>query len=163
MDLDALRTIFSTLPVAIVAAALFATAVTVDTLRAGASRAIAFSLALLLGTQLFGTLSQTAFLSSVFNAGTSPRTALVAYIVLVFLLAFLFYRMNSSLHGDASRPMLALLTGLFTTIVVLVAWHMPNPLSQLWQFSPLIESMFGQAYRIYWILAAFIAFTFVRG
>lgn len=162
MDLEALKAMFTTLPVDLVAAVLFATAVTVSTLRLGASIWIAFSLALIVATTLFGWLPDTFGIGPAVSGLTSPYIAGGIYIALTVVLTFILYRTTSSLSDDSARPLFAIATGFATAVVLLVMWHYASPLQTFWTFNPTIQTAFGAAYRLYWLLLAFIAFAFVK-
>lgn len=162
MDLDALRSIFTTLPVDLVACVLFATAITVITLRMGASISIALSLALVIANVLFAALPGTFAIGPMLQGVTSPYVAAGIYLGMTVVLTFVLYRMTSTLSDDSARPLFAIATGLAATVVVLVAWQMPGPLQTLWAFHDTVTGAFGAAYRVYWLFLAFIAFAFVK-
>lgn len=162
MDLAAVQNIFTTLPVDIVAAVLFATAITIDTLRAGASRAIALSLALVVSLVLFDALPATLFLGPALDGLSNPMAQSAIFIGLTLAFAFVIYKMSSTLSDDSARPVLAIATGAATTIVVLTVWQMSPELQSLWKFNPMIQSLFDETYRLYWLIFAFIAFAFVK-
>lgn len=152
---------FTTLPVDVVASVLFATAITVLTLRSGASLAIAFSLALVIANVLFAALPQT-FAVGPALADVAPLVASGIFVVLALVLTFIIHRMTSSLVDDSARPMLAILAGAATTVVLLTVWQLSPALQTLWTFNPMIETAFGEAFRLFWLLAAFTAFAFVK-
>jgi hypothetical protein len=162
MDLEAIRGIFTTLPVDIVAAVLFATFITVATLRYGASLAIAFSLALIIANVLYAMIPNTFGMAAIVSGTSSPYVTVGIYAGLTLLLTFILYRMTSTLSDDSARPLFAIATGLAATVVVCIAWHMPGPLMTIWTFNPMIEGVFGAAYRFYWLILAFVAFAFVK-
>lgn len=160
MDVEAVRGIFSTLPVDVVASVLFATFITVATLRLGASFAISLSLSLIVANALFATLPHTFMLGSML-AGTTPMVASAIFGALVLLLTFVMYRMTATLSDDSARPLFAIATGMAATVVVLTMWQI-TPLSSLWHFNPMIQGIFGETYRLFWLLLAFISFAFVK-
>lgn len=162
MDIESIRGIFTTLPVDIVAAVLFATVITVVTLRYGASLAIAFSLALVIADVLYAMLPNTFGIATIVSGASSPYVTIGMYAALTLLLTFILYRMTSTLSDDSARPLFAIATGLAATVVVFIAWHMPGPLMTVWTFNPMIEDVFGAAYRLYWLILAFVAFAFVK-
>ncbi|MBP9757101.1 MAG: hypothetical protein KBD06_00715 [Candidatus Pacebacteria bacterium] len=160
MDLGAVQSIFTTLPVDIVAAVLFATMITVVTLRLGASLAIALSLSLIVSSALFSYIPNSFMIGGML-AGVTPFVAASMYSALVVLLTFVMYRTTSTLSDDSARPLFAIATGLATTVVVLSMWHV-TPLQTFWSFNPVIQGAFGELYRLYWLIVAFIAFAFVK-
>lgn len=93
--------------------------------------------------------------------GATPFVAAGIYSVLVLILMFVIYRMTSSVSDDSARPLFAILTGLATTVIVLTMWHF-SPLQTFWSFNPVIQGAFGETYRLYWLLMAFVAFAFVK-
>jgi hypothetical protein len=123
MDVEALKAMFTTLPVDVVAAVLFATAVTVATLRLGASISIAFSLSLIVAQAMFGALPDTFGIGPAVAGVASPYVAAGIYIALTLILTFILYRATSTLSDDSARPLFAIATGFATTVVLLVMWH----------------------------------------
>ncbi len=162
MDVAALQSMFTTMPAGFVAIGLFATLITVLTLRFGASLAIAFSLALLLGNTFFGVLPDSFMLGGILSGITSPYVAAGVYGALVVLLTFVINRMTATASDDSARPLFAIATGLATTVIALVVWYMAPQLQSLWHFNEIIQGAFGPAYRVYWIILAFVAFAFVK-
>lgn len=160
MDVEAVKGIFTTLPVDMVASILFAAAITVLTLRMGASLAISLSLSLIVSNTLFAALPGTYMLGSIVS-GVSVVVAAAIYGALVLVLTFVMYRMTSTLSDDSSKPLFAIATGLATTVVVLAMWHV-TPLQTLWSFNSMIQGAFGGLYRLYWLLLAFITYAFVK-
>jgi hypothetical protein len=162
MDVSALQSMFSTLPVDVVAAVLFATIITVLTLRAGASVAIAFSISILLSQILFASLTNTFLIGAAASGISSPYVGGGIYLALTLVLTFILYRATSTVVDDSARPLLAILTGAATTIVVLTAWHLAPSLQGLWHFNPMVQAAFSEAYRLYWLIVAFTIFAFVK-
>jgi hypothetical protein len=160
MDVAALQGMFTTLPVDLVAAILCATAITVVTLRYGASLAIALSLSFIVSNVLFAAIPSAFMLGSTLSSVSSSVAAGI-YIALVLVCAFVLYRATSTLSDDSARPLFAIVTGAATTIIILAIWH-TTPLQSLWTFNPMIQGVFGDAYRLYWLFVAFIAFAFVK-
>lgn len=160
MDVEAVKGIFTTLPVDVVASVLFATIMTVATLRLGASFAIALSLSLIVSNFLFAALPGTYMIGGMLS-GVTPIIAAGIFGALVVLLTFVLYRATSTVSDGSSTPLFSIATGLAVTVVVLVMWHI-TPLNVLWHFNPMIQDIFGDAYRLFWLLLAFIAFAFVK-
>ncbi len=162
MDVETVKGIFTTLPIDMVAAVVFATLITVVTLRLGASISIAFSLSLITASVLFSSLPGTFGIGALVSGTTSPYVAGGIYIALTLLLTFILYRATSTLSDESSGPLFAIATGFATTVVLLVMWNYASPLQAFWTFNPAIQAAFGAAYRLYWLLLAFIAFAFVK-
>ncbi len=162
MDVEALRAIFTSLPVDVVAIVLFATLITVITLRMGASISIAFSIALIVANILFAAIPDTFMIGNFVSSDTSPYMAVGMYGALTVVLTFVLYRTTSTLSDDSARPLFAIATGLATSVVVLTVWHLAPQLQGLWHFNEVIQGAFGAAYRLYWIILAFVAFAFVK-
>ena len=161
MDIEAVKAIFTTLPVDVVAAVLFAVVITVITLRFGASLAISLSLSVIVSNVLFGYLPNTFMIGPAVSKLASATIAGGIYVGLLALMTLVFYRIMSTLTDDSARPMFAIATGLATTAVVLTMWQV-TPLHTFWAFGAVFQGAFGEAYRLFWLILAFIAFAFVR-
>lgn len=161
MDVEAVRSMFTSMPVDFVAAVIFATVITVITLRTGASLPIAFSLGLIIATVIFNALPGTFMIGSAVTGITSVFVLSGIFGAIWLVLSFILYRMTSTLSDDSARPLFAIATGLATAVVVLTMWHI-TPLQNLWTFNSLIQGAFGEMYRVYWLILAFVAFAFVK-
>ena len=161
MDIEAIKAIFTTLPVDVVATVLFAVAITVITLRLGASLAISLSLSLTVSNVLFSFLPDTFMVGPAVSKLASATVAGGIFVGLLVVMTLVFYRIMSTLSDDSARPMFAIATGLATTAVVLTMWQV-TPLHTFWAFGTVFQGAFGAAYRLFWLLLAFIAFAFVR-
>ncbi len=162
MDVEALKHVFSTLPAEVIGIVVFATLITVVTLRMGASISIAFSIALLVANMLFAAIPGTFMLGAALAGVTNAYASIGIYAALTLVLTFVLYRMTSTLADDSARPLFALATALATTVIALTVWQMAPHLESVWKFNEMIRGAFGAAYRLYWILLAFVAFAFVK-
>lgn len=157
-----MQNIFTSLPTDVVAIIVFATLITVVTLRTGASVAIAFSMALIVANVLYAAIPTTFMIGGLVSGDMSPYIAAGIYGALTVLLTFVLYRATSTLSDDSARPLFAIATGLATTVVVLTVWHFAPQLQGLWHFNELVAGAFGATYRLFWVILAFVAFAFVK-
>lgn len=160
MDLSSLThsiTSFSTDWIALI---LLAGLFTFDALRGGSSRVAAISLALPLGALIFALLPHTAFVSTIVTSG-SPYILAGIYVALVVALFLLLYRLTDTVN-DSHGPLQALMSGVAAMIILVVVWQMVPALNALWNVSPYLQGIFGEAYRAFWLLGAYAALAFAR-
>ncbi len=143
---------------------LFALAVFIafDTLRSGASRAIALALALPLTLVVATNLSDTAILGGVLGAKASPAVQAMA-ISLVFAVSFyVMLRISRRFSDNSSYPLQALVAGVAAAAALVVFWIQIPSLESVWKFGPQVQHIFGATFRVWWLLGAYAALAFIR-
>lgn len=138
-------------------------ALTIDALRSGSGRTAAITLSLPAAAVFFEGLTKTAIIGPLFAAAASPLAQSIIFIVLVIGLYFIINRMMPHYDDISSSPLLGVLSGAAAAVAIIATWvHLPF-LSAVWQFGPPLEHVFGDPFRLWWILASFLALAFVRG
>ena len=162
MDTTSFSTIVANWPTDWIILGAFAAITALDALRAGSSRAAALSLALPLAALSYGELSHTTPLSSFMNQFSAPIAQMVLFAILLAIFFILMTRIVG-LWGDASEgPIQALIAGVACASVVTVVWLQIPTLDALWHFGPHIQTIFGPAYQLWWLLGAFAGLAYVR-
>ena len=150
------------LPLDWVVLALFAVVVTIITLRFGTQYAVAFSLAAPLTIFIYNALPWTAFIGSYTTNLVNPSIqGAVAGGMFVGLGTLIFRMMPRNLLAGAF-PIQAIISGIATAIVLVVALLQLPALQVFVPLSPLIHTIFGPSYNIFWMLAAYAALAFSR-
>lgn len=133
----------------------------VDTWRSGSSRAAALAAALPLASILF-TLMPQAFILGGIVAKASPITNAVIFTVLAVVSFLACYRIVGPFSADEGSIPRALITGIATTIVVVVFALQIPALHSAWQLSSSFASAFGSSFRWWWIVGSFLVLAYIR-
>lgn len=136
---------------------------TIDALRSGSGRTAAIALALPSAALFFDGLAKTVFLGSAMASATSPTAHAAIFMVLVVALYFIINRMMPHYDDISGSPLLGVLAGIATTVAILATWVHLSFLSSIWKFGPTITLVLDDPFRLWWILASFLALAFVRG
>ena len=140
----------------------FAALVALDALRAGSSRAAALSLAMPLSVFAFSELSQTIPIAPFLTQFSAPIAQAVLFGIIVAVL-FLFIKRILGMWGDNSEgPLQALLAGIACAGVAATVWLQIPALDSLWHFGPQVQLIFGEAYRLWWLVGAAAILAYVR-
>ena len=133
-----------------------------DAMRSGLSRAVAISISLPIAFFLQNLLQQAVFLGPLLGSSESSVVKVVVAGGLLLVVFILVYRMVDTYSTDAYGSLQAVLTGIATTIVLVILWTLISPLNTLWDFGPSVQSSFSESYRFWWLLVAYIAIAFAR-
>jgi len=161
MDLSPISSLTSHWPTDWIIIAALVVFITFDAYRSGSGRssalALAFPLALLLVNALLSAFligSLTAQLASV------PVQAVIFVVALVALFA-LMYRITA-LYSAGAEIIPALLCGIAATAIVITVWLQVPALQSLYHFSPQVQTVFGESYRFWWLLASYFMLAVAR-
>lgn len=160
--MPALAPIVEKLPMDWVILGLFAVIVTIITLRVGTQYAVALSLAAPLTVFIYSALPWTAFVGGYTDRLLNPAVQAVAVGLILMAFLALIYRMMPSASAAGAFPIQAVLAGLATAIVFMVMLLQFPPLAAFINPSPLMHTVFGPAYNIFWLLGAYIALAVAR-
>lgn len=161
MDIHALTSFFQHIPLDWILIAIFFALATFDALRSGVTRAAALTLALPITGLFLQYMPNTAYLAVFDKQFSAPVPAAVMSAVVFVILFMLINRMTDS-FGDSGHILQAALAGAALTAVVLVVWLEIPALNAVYHFGPQVQTVFGAAYRLWWLLAAYIALAYVR-
>lgn len=136
----------------------------IDALRSGTTRAATLVVTLPISLYVADMLDKTFFVGPfVFEFMRFSPTFMQAGLfgVIVIVLALLMFRIVS-LSPRTNTTTTALIASLIAAVVLVVVWIQVPALQVLWHFGPQVESIFGIAYALYWILAGYVLMAFVR-
>lgn len=142
--------------------AVFAIFASFDALRSGPSKEIALAIALPISLLLYKSVAATILLSTIAKQFTSPFGQMLLFGVILIVLTVLFHRMTYSWSGGTSKPLQALIVGIALAVIAVSIWIQFPPFTALWHFGSTVTAVFGAAYALWWLLAAYVALSFVR-
>ncbi|MEK7601760.1 MAG: hypothetical protein AAB480_04485 [Patescibacteria group bacterium] len=163
MDWHALVSVFSNIPLDWVVIAVFAFVMAADALRGGPSRATALALALPLTLLVAGALPDARLMGGIASQLTSPLLGALFDGILLVIVFICMYRITDTYGADSSHPIQALFSGVAVAAIAVVIWLQIPALDSVWHFGPQIQALFGDVYRFWWLLIAYIALAFARG
>ncbi len=133
---------------------------TFDALRAGPARVAALSLALPIALFLSSSIGSTAFIGA-FVAQAAPAVQTGVFILLCIGLFIALYRLLDT-GIDSLHPMQALIAGLASAAVCIIVLLQLPAETVPWDFGSTFSSVFGNAYRLFWLIGAYFALAMVR-
>lgn len=139
----------------------FAAFVALDGVRSGPSRATALMLGLPAALLLIDKLPDAIFLGPVAAQFTTPLAQAGLFAIVTAVLYFVIHRVIFTFSNNLP-PLQALIAGLAAAIVLVVIWLQVPGLEAVWDFGDQVRAVFGEAYRFWWLAAAYIALAAVR-
>lgn len=136
---------------------------TIDALRAGSGRTAAIALALPIAGFIFEGAGHTALISTIIAQATAPAAQAGIFIALCIGAYFIINRMMPHYDDISGAPLLGILAGVASAIAIVSTWVHLSFLATIWHFGPSITHLFDDPFRIWWLIAAYLALAFVRG
>ncbi|HUO50754.1 MAG TPA: hypothetical protein VMU25_04300 [Candidatus Paceibacterota bacterium] len=131
-----------------------------DALRGGSMRAASIALALPIALYLFSSIPQTFFLGNFAKQLSNPYAQAGMFAFLAAIIFICIHQMILTFDISSSFTSSAI-SALAAVILILVVWVQLPALGQIWHFGPLIQSIFGEQYRAFWIVGSYLALAFV--
>jgi hypothetical protein len=135
--------------------------IALDALWNGPARASAVALALPFTFFILDAIPHTYLLVGISSQFSTPVLQTVLFAIILVPLYFLIHRILG-FYADSSGPLDALIVGAASTAILLVFWMDVPALQTIWHFGVPITNVFGEAYRLWWLLGSFVALAFVR-
>ena len=162
MDIDAMTSFASTIPIDWIILGALAILFSIDALRAGPAKISALALALPSAMLISGLLPGAAFLGSIVSQFSTPFLQGALFLAIAAGLYILVRRMDAS-YGGEGQPFQALLAGCAGTAILMVVWLQIPALTALWAFGSDIVGVFGTTYAFWWLIGSYAALAAVRG
>lgn len=162
MNLDAITSVFSSVPTDWMILGVLSIFVAFDILRSGARRACTAALALPIALLLFVTTENVVFLSDVISQFSTPILQAVLVGILFAAAYVVVNRISLSWGGETGQTIQAALGGVAVTAIFATLWLATPALDSVWQFGPSVQEIFGESYRFFWLFGAYAALAFVR-
>lgn len=140
----------------------FAILIAFDAVRSGTSRACALALSLPVTLFLISELPHAKVLSGIIGQFATPTLKAVLFGIIFVVAYILVRRMNASYRNNSGASIQAVIAGIATVAVVVVVWLQVPELQSIWHFGAQVQSVFGEAYRFWWVVGAFVALAFVE-
>lgn len=161
MDLNAIIATMLHLPLDWVILGVVAILLAFETYRSGSSHASALAVSFPIAYVLLQWVPTTLPLSSI-PLMSDPRVLAGIFSAVVIFLVMLVGRIFFTFSTGSGGILQAALCGIGTSVIVVVFWVASPTLSAVYVFGPQIQAVFGEAFRAWWILAAFFALAFAR-
>lgn len=161
MDFNAWGAVFTQWPTDWFIIGAVAALMALDALRSGSARAASLALSLPVTLFLLEALPEAMFVGPMVAGLTSPMEQLVIFVVL-FVAAYLGAHRIIFTFSDGGGVVQAIIAGLAGAIVLIVVWLQVPGLQSIWHFGDQVQAVFGEAYRFWWLVAAYAGLAFVR-
>lgn len=153
---------FSAVPIDAVILIIFTIIICIDAYRSGTRRAVVFALTAPITLIVYSALLNAAFIGDYIQKMTIPSVQ-TAIAVATFLVGYIIiYRLVPPSFSNASSPLQAIVAGLVAAIALALLWLQTPALMAVWVPSEMVQTIFGASYRLYWLLAAYLALAFAR-
>jgi hypothetical protein len=162
MSLATVETFFIHIPMDWIVLAAFAILVAFDALRGGLSRPTALAIALPLTLVLIGYMPDATLMGG-FAQNLSALLRLLLDAAILIIMFILMYRITDTFGSDSYHILQTLMSGFAVAIVAVVVWLQLPALDSVWHFGPQVQTVFGSAYRFWWLVGAYIALAATRG
>jgi hypothetical protein len=140
-------------------AALFA----LESFSSGSTRTSSISIAFPITFIIYQWLPNTFLLATVFEQLTTPAAKGALFGLLFIAIYFVVHRMLFSFGSSGGDVPQALISGIATTVIVLVFWIQTPGLMDLWHFGSQVQLVFNESVRTWWLLACFATLAYTRG
>lgn len=162
MQVDALSSVLTNWPIDWVIVGAFAVLVALDTMRSGSARAASLSIAAPLTLLLVAALPGAFLAGQAVQQLTAPAAQVLLFAVIFGVLFLVIHRIIYS-YSEVGGPLQAVIAGAAAAAVFATVWIQIPALQSVWHFGPQVQAVFGEAYRLWWLLAGYLAFAVIRG
>ncbi len=142
----------------IVAVAIF---IALDARRSGTARAAPLMVSLPAVLLITNTLPDAIFLGVLSVQITAPLAEAAIFVGIAILLYFVAHRAIFS-FSEGGGVVQALIAGFAASVILVIVWLQVPALESVWSFGDQVRMIFGEAYRFWWLIAAFAGLTFAR-
>jgi len=160
MDLSAIYSVFSHVPVEWIVIGAFFLLIVADALRAGSVRAASLALSFPITGMLMQMIAQTALLSTVVGQLKNNIEQVILFAIIEAVIFVCVHQMLYSFDPYTSLVS-SIVCGLAASVVVLVVWVETPALNAIWQFDPNIQAIFGHSFGFFWLIASYLALAFI--
>ncbi|PIR83559.1 hypothetical protein COU18_02645 [Candidatus Kaiserbacteria bacterium CG10_big_fil_rev_8_21_14_0_10_51_14] len=161
MDFQAWGALIAAWPTDWIIICTIAVLIAFDSLRSGTARAAALMLSLPAAFFVSRALPDAFFLGPLVGQLAVPFAQAAIFIIITILLYLVAHRAIFA-FSDGGGVVQSLITGTAAVIVLVVIWLQVPALESLWYFGDQVQTVFGTAYRFWWLVASYAALAFVR-
>lgn len=133
-----------------------------DSLRTGTTKATALTLSLPIALLLYQYTTQAALIAPFAARITTPSLSVALYAAILFVVFLAFYRITDGRASDSAYPVQAMAATVAGVIMFSIVWQLIPMATDLWNFGPMLQNIFGEAYRFWWLLVALFALAVSR-
>jgi hypothetical protein len=161
MDFQAWGMLFSNWPTDWFIIGAIAAFIALDALRSGTARAASLILAVPAALLVTDSMAQSFFIGPLTAQFTAPAIQIGIFIG-IFMILYIATHRAIFTFSEGGGVIQSLAAGVAATVVLLIVWLQVPMLDTLWHFSDSVQTVFGPAYRFWWLIVAFLALTFAR-
>lgn len=133
-----------------------------DALRTGSNRTSTLALSFPLAALALGELPKTAYLGPLMGQFSTPLSQSVLFAIFFVVFYILIRRIIGFWTDSRQGPVQALIAGFACAGILMAVWLQIPALVSLWNFNALIQTIFGEGYRLWWLLGGYAALAYVR-
>ena len=140
----------------------FAASAALDTIRSGAGRVMALSLALPAAMLLASVFGVAAYLGILAEQMATPLLEAMLFLILFAALYLLIRRMDPSSGSGFGQSLHGVFAGCAATSILLVVWLQVPGLEAVWAFGPHVTALFSGPYAFWWLVGSYATLAFIR-
>ena len=163
MDIPAVTGFFSHISTDWIILAAFVVLFSLTVLRGGAKIVFTLALALPVAVLASQALPFANLAGNIVRQFATPPTLAVVFIVILAGTYFAVRRINISYDDLSGKPIQAFIAGCAITALMAPIWIATPTLGVIWHFGANAQSVFGEAWRFWWIAGPYAALAFTRG
>ncbi len=134
-----------------------------DAFRSGVGRVVACALAFPITSVFLDDVSRAWFVETFVARLSTPLLNAAEYGVVFAVVYVLVYRMSMCYFGESGHVLLALLSGMAGTVIIVTFFVHTPALAVLWNIGQPIRALFAAHYEFWWLLGSYGALAWARG
>jgi hypothetical protein len=131
-------------------------------MRSGTGHATALALSFPMAGLLYSAVPSAFLIGPFLEKMDAPGMDAVVYGLLFIVAVTLIYRIVTCYDSLTGGSILGILTGISVTILLITTWLQIPALSDLYQLTPPLPTIFAVQFRLYWTIVALGILSYVR-
>ena len=136
--------------------------VTAIAVKWGTARACVIAVTLPVSAFIYTLVHDGFLVSSIDSHLSSPLMQSGIFAIISIFVYIMTHRMYRNYVNEGESIIFALLAGIATTCIILVVWIHTPALTSIWNFIPMIDTIFGATYALWWMLISLLVLGYVR-
>ncbi len=162
MNIDAITGVFSSIPKDWLILGIFALFASFDAVHSGARRICILALSLPATVFLINSLPDSAVLGSIAGQFSTPVLGAILFFIVLVIMYVIVGRIGIAFGSGGGQALQAALSGVALSALVVTFWIQIPALDSIWHFGTQVQDIFGDGYRLFWLLGSYATLAFVR-
>ncbi len=133
-----------------------------DAIRSGSGRIATIGISITIAVPTSSALAKAAYLGALSGQFNTPVLKASLFFALLTALYFFLRRIFIDYGETGGQPIQSLFAAVATTALITLAWIQIDALNSVWNFGPQVKTVFGEAYRFWWLSVSLAALAFAK-